>query len=404
MTSETTINVRDARRLALARAGLLKPEWTGFPRRAAKQPRKACMQVIDAFGYLQLDTVAVAGARSHALVLMSRLPDLDPRIPETLLTPGSPVFEYWGHEASWLPMQFYPLLGFRREAFRESHPWWGELLVEHRAKVRDLLARIRGEGPLRSSDFEGSSGSGWWNLKLTKKLATALWSSGELAIRQRSNFQRIYDLHERVIPQQVRDHKLDVDAQLTALLLAALRGHGWASVTTLAATWRLRNRGRALRRLLAVAEQEGKVIACTLVSEDGTRRAGYIRPEDLALAHRLRRVRPSCEHPVLLSPFDPLLWDRERVQLLFGFHQILEIFKPPTKRIYGYYCMPVLAGECLVARHDLKADRRRGVLEVRSTHLERKLPWGPDARTRRSAANRAVQTYAQRLGLGLVSR
>ncbi len=357
--------------------------------------------MIEQFGYLQLDTVAVAGARSHALVLMSRLANIAPELPETLLRPRAPVFEYWGHEACWLPMQLYPCLAFRRNAHRTSHPWWGQLLVEHRAAARALLKRVADEGPLRSLDFEGSSGAGWWNLKLSKKLATALWSAGELAIRQRTNFQRTYDLTERVIPEAVRRQQLSLDEQLSELLLTALNGHGWASTKTLAATWRLRNMGPQLRRVLAANVDAGKIVACTLMTEDGTRRSGWIRPDDLALAQRLRRCRPHTRAPVLLSPFDPLLWDRERVWLLFRFHQILEIFKPQHQRKYGYFCMPVLAGETLVARHDLKADRGRGVLLVRATHIENKVPWGPDARTRRVAANRAVRTYAERLGLKL---
>jgi len=403
----TTISIRDARRLALARAGLLKPKWAGFPTRAGRAPKAACLEVIRQFGYLQLDTVAIAGARSHALVLMSRLCDLDPKLPETLLAPGAELFEYWGHEASWLPLELYPTFGFRRAAFRHAHPWWGDLLVEHRDQAKLMMQRIRREGPLRSLDFEGASRKGWWNLKLSKKLATALWTAGELCIRERTNFQRHYDLVERVIPAVVRRRRMAPKNQLTQLLLTALNGHGWASTRTLVATWRLTGMAAEVRTSLRALERAGNVLACSLRSDDARPQAGWIRPEDLALAQRLRRVRPKHDKPVLLSPFDPLLWDRKRVQLLFGFHQVLEIFKPVAQRIYGYYCMPVLAGETLVARHDLKADTRRGVLEVQSTHIE---PRGrapdrgrdsPDMATRRQAADQAVRAYANRLGLRL---
>ncbi len=120
-----TLDLTQARRLALARAGLLKPEWSGMPRRATgltRRARRAAQRVIQRFGYLQLDTVAVAGARSHAIVLLSRLEGFDPALAETLLQPGEPLFEYWGHEACWLPMDLYPVFAFRRQAF-QHHPW-----------------------------------------------------------------------------------------------------------------------------------------------------------------------------------------------------------------------------------------------------------------------------------------
>ncbi|MGB6369194.1 MAG: crosslink repair DNA glycosylase YcaQ family protein, partial [Thermoanaerobaculia bacterium] len=117
LTARLTLTVVEARRLALARAGLLKPEWTGMPRRASgrgQRARSASHAIIQRFGYLQLDTVAVAGARSHTLVLLSRRGGLDPRLPEELLRPGEPLFEYWGHEVSWLPLDLYPVFSFRR--------------------------------------------------------------------------------------------------------------------------------------------------------------------------------------------------------------------------------------------------------------------------------------------------
>lgn len=384
-----TISVRAARRLALARSGLLKPEWTGLPRRAAgrgRRARRAAHEVIERFGYLQLDTVAVAGARSHSIVLASRLAGFDAALGEELLQPGEPLFEYWGHEASWLPIELYPVFGFRREEFRH-HPWWGDLVGEHPAVAEDLMRRIRHEGPLRTLDMEGEGGRGWWDLKLTKKVATALWSSGELAVRERNGFQRTYDLAERVIPQHLRERKVARPDALEVLLLRALAGHGWATTGTLARTWRLRNRRSEIDGALTRLEGRGAVLPCALCSEDGSGTSGWARPDDLELAARLERVRPASDRGVLLSPFDPLLWDRARVEALFGFHQVLEIFKPAPQRIYGYYCLPVLAGERLVARLDLRADRRRGSLEVVSQRFE-DAPRAEDAEAVRSALER----------------
>ena len=390
-----TISVREARRLALARAGLLKPEWTGLPRRAAgggKRARAAALAVVERFGYLQLDTVSIAGARSHALVLMSRLDGLDPAVGEELLRPGAPLFEYWGHEASWIPLELYPAFAFRRRDFR-AHPWWGDLIGAHPEVARGLLRRIRDVGPLRTVDMEGSGGRGWWDLKLTKKVATALWSRGDLAIRERTNFHRTYDLAERVIPDALRRRRLPLRAGLAVLLLRALAGHGWATTGTLAATWRLKNRKNELSAALGRLVERGDVMSCALAAPGGRATPGWIRPQDRELAARLESARPRGDRGVLLSPFDPLLWDRARVRRLFDFDQILEIFKPAPKRLYGYYCLPVLAGERLVGRYDLKTVRRRGALQVLSLRME------TDAARDAEAARAALARHAGMLDL-----
>ena len=394
-----TLSLRAARRLALARAGLLTPELTGLPRRARGHGATAfaaAEAVVGRFGYLQLDTVSVAGARSHAIVLLSRLDGLDPAVGEELLRPGAPLFEYWGHEASWIPLSLYPALEFRRREFRH-HPWWGDLAGKHPKVAADLRRRIREDGPLRSSEMEGRSSKGWWDLGVVKRVASALWSSGELAIRERRHFQRTYDLAERVIPEAVRTRPLPKPDGLEALLLAALDGHGWATTGTLAATWRLRNRKAELLATLRRLQEKKAVVPCEL--KDGARAAtpGWIRPASLELAARLERARPHRAHGVLLSPFDPLLWDRARVERLFGFDAVLEIFKPAPKRSYGYYCLPVLAGEHLVARVDLKAERKSESLRIVSAHYE--TSDAATSRRDRQATRTAVDRYATALGL-----
>jgi len=396
-----TIALAAARRLALARAGLLKPGWTGMPARAAasgRRAREAAHRVIRRFGYLQLDTVSVAGARSHAIVLTSRLEGFDPTLAEELLQPGEPLFEYWGHEASWLPIELYPVFEFRRREYCR-HPWWGDLVGQHPEVAERLRQRIRAEGPLRSSDLEGRGGRGWWDLKVAKKVATALWSSGELAIRERRAFQRTYDLAERVIPERWRGDGVPEPEAIEQLLLLALDGHGWATTGTLAQTWRLRNRPRVLAEALRRLEERGEVVPCALVANGGTPTRGWARPRDLELAARLERVHPRRDRGVLLSPFDPLLWDRARVERLFGFRPVLEIFKRAVQRVYGYYCLPVLAGERLVARVDLKADTRAGRLRVLSCHFEGDdTTRGPGAEAR-EAVRTALERYAGALGL-----
>ncbi len=398
--SEEALTLRQARRLALARAGLLAPTATGLPASArgrGRRARAACHRVIERFGYLQLDSIPVSGARTHAIVLASRLPGLDASLAETLLAPGEPLFEYWGHEASWLPMSLYPSFAFRRRDFR-IHPWWGDLLGEHRALADAIVDRIAREGPLRSMDLEGESGKAMWHTKLASRVAEALWSAGVLAVRERRGFLRHFDLSERVIPESVRSERVDDDTALETLLLKALEGHGWATTGTLAATWRLRNMRPAVDAALARLVERARVVPCAL--ESGKRRiAGWVRPDDLDALPELERLRPRRARGVLLSPFDPVLWDRGRVQTLFGFEQVLEIYKPAHQRRYGYYCLPVLGGDGLVARVDLKADRDAGTVRMLACHYERAAPSGRPAAHDAAAVRSAFERFAAHVGL-----
>ena len=393
MSSTATLDVVAARRLALVRAGLLRA-----PRHAGPH-RDAAHAVIERFGYLQLDTISIAGARSHTLVLMSRLAGMDPSLGEELLVPGAPLFEYWGHEACWMPLAMWPLFEFRREAYR-NHPRHAEERRERREAVDALLRRARDVGPFRSMDLGGTSGGGWWNEKHPKRVAEMLWRTGDLAIRERRGFQRTYDLVERVIPADVRNRRVPVEDAYRALLLLALAGHGWAETRTIADTWRLRKSRPAFVAALRALVDAGEVVPCALVT-DGGMRQGWIRPEDLELAAELKRLRPRADRGVMLTPFDPLLWDRSRVRLLFGFEQVLEVYKPAPIRRYGYFCLPVLAGERLVARVDLKAHRAAGELRVLACHFETKGPRGHPSRADREAARTAIDRHAMALGLAV---
>jgi uncharacterized protein YcaQ len=404
-----TLSTRAARRLALHRAGLLKPEWLDFPKsagRGERAARRAAHRLIEHFGYLQLDTVAVAGARSHVVVLMSRLDGFPAELGENLLQPGEPLFEYWGHEVCWLPLSLYPLFGWRRRLFRH-HPWWGDVIGKHPELANSILARVRDGGPLKSSDLEGESGQGWWRHKPAKNVAVALWSAGELVVRERRGFQRTFDLPERVLPEAVvRAPEPSMEEALKSLILVSLGGHGWAETPTLAHTFRLRRLRNEVRRAVAELAAEGRIVPCRLESAArGERpRAGWILPGDLETAARLETTRPSRQRGTLLSPFDPILWDRPRVERLFGFDYTIEIFVPPAKRRWGYYCLPVLVGEEFVARVDLKADRRRGRLRVVSRHLEPERPGGVTRAAKTAATAAAVADYAAALGLTVSAR
>lgn len=394
------LTIRQARRLALARAGLLRPEWTGMPKRArgrGPSARRACHEIMRRFGYLQLDSIGVAGARTHGLVLMSRLDGLDPTLAEELLQPGEPVFEYLGHEACWQPLEDWSLFDFRRRELRDR-PRWGVFVAEHRKVADEILRRIEAEGPLRSVDFESERFGTNWQLKVATFVASGLWGTGELAIRERRGFQRVYDLTERVIPDVVRSQSTSFEEALPRLVLRALDGHGWATRGTIADTWRLKNCGKAIDTAIGRLEETGEIVACELRDDEGGRAAGWVRLEDLELASRLERLRPRRDRGVLLSPFDPVLWDRKRVAALFGFDQILEIYKPAKDRLYGYYCLPVLAGDRLLARADLKCDRKAGRLKVLSCRYEDEEP----SPAHQEAVRTAVERHGRLLGMNIV--
>ena len=189
---------------------------------------------------------------------------------------------------------------------------------------------------------------------------------------------------------------MSTEEAFDTLLLRALAGHGWASTGTLSATWRLANCRDLIRASLQRLQDAGRIAPCVLRTSRRTL-PGWIRIDDLERLPELERLRPRRDRGVLLSPFDPLLWDRARVQTLFGFEQRIEIYKPASKRRFGYYCLPVLAGEHLIGRVDLKARRTEGALEVLSTHFESAKPSARDHHALARALERFSASVALRL-------
>ncbi len=387
----TSLDRKTVRRLALHRSGLLGARSSRVGARSAV----AAARAVDQMGYLQLDTIKVSGARSHGLVLASRLPGFATASAESLLGASRrddrapTLFEYWGHEVSWLPLRLYPALAYRRRGFRER-PWYRAIVDEHPQWVDEVLARIEAEGPLRSRDFPGAPSSSGWYGRAPRQVLQALWSSGELSIQDRDGFERIYDLTERVIPADVGPDMPEVEG-IALLLENAAALHGWAEARTLTETWRLRRTRHAVGEAFALLADEGRLLRCALQVDRRTRVDGWIRPADLELLPGLA----GCRGPraVLLSPFDPLVWDRRRAKQLFGFDAIMEFFKPAAERRYGYYCLPVLAGDRLVARVDLKTDRKRGCLTLVARH--------DHDRRADAAVPRALERHCAAVGLPL---
>jgi len=295
------------------------------------------------------------------------------------------LFEYWAHEASLLPFAMHPLLRWRMAQADRGEAGWGRMRVyatERRAEAMALLDRIRIDGPLAAADFESHKGqSGWWEWSDTKRaLEWLFWAGHITTARRRGNFERVYDLTERVIPADVLAQEMSEADAHRALIERAAAAHGVASTSD-------------LRDYFRQSPEQARAAIGTLVEQ------GVLVPVDVpgwrnAWLHRDARRPRRVDARALLAPFDPLIWTRERTERLFGFRFRLEIYVPAEKRQHGYYVLPFLLGDRLVARVDLKADRQSGRLLVQAIHLEQDAPQGATGALRAELAE-----LAQWLGL-----
>ncbi len=358
MTPDLHLDLPAARALMLAAQGLDRR-----PRRRAK--KADVLAAIRRMGALQIDTISVV-ARSPYLVLWSRVGDYQPRWLDELLASGK-IFEYWSHEACFLPVEDYPLYRHRMldhswAGWRYAHKW----MDAHREDAERLLQHVREHGEARSTDFEraGTPG-GWWSWKPEKRMLESLFTAGELMIARREGFQRIYDLRERVLPSWDDARLPTADEVRRTLVLNAVRALGVAKAKWVADYFRMdKTSTKKLPERLADA---GDLLR---VPVDGWSEPGYVHPDhaDTARAAAAGRIKPVLT--TLLSPFDPLVWDRTRASEMFDFEYRIEVYTPAPKRVYGYYVLPILHRGKLVGRLDPKAHRKEGVFEVKKIHFE----------------------------------
>ncbi len=355
--TELTLTLPAARALHLAAQGMLQP-------RRRKAVKADVIDAIRTMGVLQIDTISVV-ARSPYLVLWSRLGDYDPAWLEQHLAEGA-LFEYWAHEASFVPIEDYGLLRHRMldpgaMGWKYSATW----MRERAAEVAAVLAHIRTHGPTRSADFartDGQAGT-WWAWKSEKRSLEVLFTSGALMIARRHNFQRVYDLAERVHPSW-HDSQMPAMAETRRqLALKAVRALGVCKGGWVADYYRTR-RPHADLALLA---DGGELLRARVAGWDEPL---YIHPDHLELATRAAAGALAASVTTLLSPFDPIVWDRRRALELFDFDYRLECYTPAEKRRYGYFTLPILRRGALVGRVDAKAHRRDGVFELKSVELE----------------------------------
>jgi len=318
---------------------------------------------IERLGLLQIDSVNVL-VRAHYLPLFSRLGPYDLATLDALVAAKPKrLFEYWGHEASLLPVSHHPLLRWRMARALRGQGVWKQLepyAREKRTEADALLHRIEAEGPLAASDLAGSRGSkGMWVWSDAKHaLEWLFWAGLVTATHRRGNFERVYDLPERVLPRAILQQPTpdDVDAQ-RALLARSAQALGVATLDDLRDYYRIP--AAHVRLPIEQLVEDGVIIP---VRVRGWKQQAYL--------HKDARAGRKIDGAALLSPFDPLIWHRPRTERLFGFRYRLEIYTPAHRREHGYYVLPFLMDGALVARVDLKADRKAAVLLIQRVHLE----------------------------------
>jgi uncharacterized protein YcaQ len=315
---------------------------------------------------LQIDTIHVV-ARSPYLVLWSRLGAYPQEWLTDLLAEGA-LFEYWAHEACFVPIEDYPLYRHRMidlfsMGWKYSHSW----IAEHREEVERMLAFIREQGPVRSADFQRKDGqaSGWWEWKPEKRALEMLFTTGELMIARRHNFQRIYDLRERILPAWDDKQLPPIEAVRRELALKATRALGITTARWVADYFRTSQKETA--PLLPALAGEGALVE---VEIEGWKSPAFVHPDNLALVEAAAAGTLTPELTTLLSPFDPLVWDRARALAMFGFDYRIECYTPAPKRRYGYFTLPILRRGQLIGRLDPKAHRKERRFEVKALHLE----------------------------------
>ena len=344
-----------ARRIALAAQGFgrPRPDAVGIRQLNATLAR---------LGVLQLDSVNVL-ERSHYLPVFARLGAYDKTLLDKLtFARKAPYREYWAHEAALIPLDDWPLFRWRMDDYRRYFETNGDdaWMASDDKTLAWLRSELAEKGPLPASKIERDAGQkrgSWWEWDHVKRGLERMFRVGEVVSAGRTNFERTYALPEQVMPPEVTDHVIPREEATYRLMSIAGRAHGIGTLSDFGDYFRLKtvDSKPALERLV----DEGELLPVTV--------KGWKKP---AYLHRDARVPRRIDATALLSPFDPVVWERERALRMFGFHYRIEIYTPAPKRIFGYYSLPVLIDDAIVGRIDLKNDRQRKVLRVQSAWRE----------------------------------
>lgn len=332
--------------------------------------------LIERLGFVQLDSINTV-ARAHDLILFTRRQSYRPKALKLLYEKDRSLFEHWTHDAAVIPADYYPWWQLRRQrdAKKLRKQWRNWRRDGFEGQLQAVLDQIRDHGPQCSSDVgsgEKRGSGGWWDWHPSKTALEYLWRSGALCVVGRDGFRKRYDLTERVIDTGICTPRADVARTVDWCCAGALDRLGFATANELAAFWDHVTLSEA-KAWCDAETAAGRLQPIEITCDDGSQRACFARPgigADAALNREpTKRLR-------VLSPFDPALRDRKRALRLFGFDYRIEIFVPEAKRKYGYYVFPVLEGDRVIARVDVKAFRDRDVLQVRALWPERGTRWG----------------------------
>ncbi|MEM7292108.1 MAG: crosslink repair DNA glycosylase YcaQ family protein [Pseudomonadota bacterium] len=342
------------RRIALDHQGLLRPNTFG-------RGKGGVLRAIEHIGYVQIDTISVV-ERAHHHVLRTRVANYQAAMLHRLVAEKK-VFEYWFHAAAYLPMRDFRFALPRMHSISEGlENHWSQ--NSDKKLMREILARIRAEGPLLARDFEDTrtGDKEWWDWKPAKHALEELFMSGELMAIARDGFQKVYDLTERALPQDVDTRMPSAEEYAAHLIDTNLRAHGFASQKT----FTYLRKGRAIRDAvsadLAARQDAGQLVVIN--TQDGAQ--FFVEPEALE-----RRAPREQQRVMVLSPFDNAVIQRERGRSIFEFDYQIECYVPESKRQFGYFCLPLQYGDRLVGRVDCKAHRDKRVFEVRQLHVEK---------------------------------
>ncbi|WP_153769489.1 crosslink repair DNA glycosylase YcaQ family protein [Labrenzia sp. CE80] len=354
-----------ARRLFMSRHGLLQ---------TPKGPGKGAdlLEVIEDLGFVQLDSINTV-ARAHHMILAARRPAYREKFLKALYEKDGHLFEHWTHDASVIPIRFYPhwKLKFARDAEKLKSRWRNWRRDGFEEKFDAVLKRIEAHGPVTSGDVgedEERKSGGWWDWHPSKTALEYLWRSGQLAVCRRDGFQKVYDLSDRVIPRPQLAALPAPQETISWACREALTRLGFATSGEIAAFFDIVTPLEA-KSWCAQELAAGRIIEVLIGCGEGhAPRRSFVFPDVLDEACALEAATSRLR---ILSPFDPMLRDRKRAERLFDFHYRIEVFVPEPKRKYGYYVFPVLEGERLVGRIDMKAFRAEDRLQVTAFWPER---------------------------------
>ncbi|MCK4252494.1 YcaQ family DNA glycosylase [candidate division WOR-3 bacterium] len=324
------------------------------------------LKAIENLGYVQIDTINVI-ERSHHIVFFTRCPDYKQQYLHELQVKDKKIFEYWAHAASFIPMKDYRFYIPAMKKKPKKDSWLDKWIKEHRSLIRKVKARVKKDGPLAASDFQDvkhRKRGPWWDWKPAKMALEALFWQGDLMIKERRKFQRIYDITERVLPENVDITKPSEEQEKKFFIRKALNAMGIATIQDINKYIGISGR---LNKWVDQMLKLGQILELTI---KGLNKSYYILTKGL---EEIRKSKTVISLRVsFLSPFDNSIILRDRTSALFNFDYSLEAYVPKTKRKYGYFCLPILWQNQLIGKIDPKADRKNKILIINNLHLEDK--------------------------------